>query len=163
MLIIIAESSRRRLKLLRHPANAGQIMSRAIRSLKRRVANCAPSSQTSSRPATRKYVASQEISTSVSMRASKPGWSTAWFCLTRVPARRGVRSVRSLLRCRNRATGRRQSADRSAARRRRRNPSIRPPLVRRSPASFEVDMESSKSAVVYGEPVQRRNAAPRIV
>jgi hypothetical protein len=25
----------------------------------------------------RKYVASQEISTSVSMRASKPGWSTA--------------------------------------------------------------------------------------
>ena len=54
-----------------------QIMSRAIRSSKRRVANCAPFSWTSSRPAMRKYVASQESSTSVSMRASKPGWSTA--------------------------------------------------------------------------------------
>ena len=53
-----------------------QIMSRAIRSSKRRVANCAPFSWTSSRPAMRKYVASQESSTSVSMRASKPGWST---------------------------------------------------------------------------------------
>jgi hypothetical protein len=87
----------------------------------------------------RKYVASQEISTSVSMRASRPGWSTAQFCLTQVPARRGVRSVRSLRRCRNRATGRRQSADRSAARWRRRNPSIprrqpegRIPVVRES-------------------------------
>ncbi len=53
-----------------------QIMSRAIRSSKCRVANCAPFSWTSSRPAMRKYVASQESSTSVSMRASKPGWST---------------------------------------------------------------------------------------
>ncbi len=66
--------------LLQHPSASApkrhQIMSRAIRSSKCRVANCAPFSRTSSRPAMRKYVASQESSTSVSMRASKPGWSS---------------------------------------------------------------------------------------
>jgi IS1 family transposase len=73
---------RRPVVTLTEPSSAStskrnQIMSRAIRSSKRRIANCAPFSWTSSRPAMRKYVASQESSTSVSMRAFKPGWSTS--------------------------------------------------------------------------------------